>query len=107
MLKRCEDFRAARLQSLDRFKVEEDRSKEELDEEEALSKRLKLAFKAAKVNAAKKKEQKAKYVSPLFIVCCVGCLLMYGTCNHNIFCFHPLYHYHAIVCQQVDIMMTN
>ena len=58
----------ARLQSLDRFKVEEDRSKEELDEEEALSKRLKLAFKAAKVNAAKKKEQKAKYV-PQQILC--------------------------------------
>jgi hypothetical protein len=59
---RCEAFRAGRLQSLDRFKVEEDRSKEELDEEEALAKRLKLAFKAAKVMAAKKKEQKAKYV---------------------------------------------
>lgn len=40
--------------------VEEDRSKEELEEEEGLAKRLKLAFKAAKVNAAKKKEQKAK-----------------------------------------------
>ena len=40
--------------------MEEDRSAEELAEEEALAKRLKLAFKAAKVNAAKKKEAKAK-----------------------------------------------
>jgi hypothetical protein len=40
--------------------VEEDRSRAELDEEEALAKRLKLSFKAAKVNAAKKKEQKAR-----------------------------------------------
>lgn len=50
----------ARLQSIDRFKVDEDRSKEELDEEEALNKRLKLAFKTAKIMAAKKKEQKLK-----------------------------------------------
>ena len=40
--------------------MEEDRGKEELDEEEALAKRLKLAFKAAKLNNAKKKEQRAK-----------------------------------------------
>ena len=40
--------------------MEEDRTEEELEEEAALAKRLKIAFKAAKVNAAKKKEQKAK-----------------------------------------------
>lgn len=57
---RCDAFRANRLQSIDRFKVEEDRSREELDEEEALAKRLKLAFKAAKVAVAKKRELRAK-----------------------------------------------
>ena len=59
-LNRCEQFRTQRMQSLDRFKVEEDRSQEELEEEEALAKRLKLAFKAAKVAAAKRREQRAK-----------------------------------------------
>ena len=48
--------------------MEEDRSPEELQEEEALAKRLKLAFKAAKVNAAKKKEAKAKLVSLCFVL---------------------------------------
>lgn len=78
-LRRCDAFRAGRLLSLDRFKVEEDRSKEELEEEEALSKRLKLAFKAAKVAAAKRKEQRAKYVDERF--CNVLCVFVTLTTN--------------------------
>jgi len=55
----CDLFRAARLKSIDRFKVEEDRSHEELEEEELLAKRLRGAFKNAKAAVAKRKEQKA------------------------------------------------
>jgi hypothetical protein len=55
----CDHFRAARLKSIDRFKVEEDRSREELEEEEQLAKRLRAAFKNAKAAVAKRKEQKA------------------------------------------------
>jgi hypothetical protein len=55
----CDHFRAARLKSIDRFKVEEDRSREELEEEEQLAKRLRAAFKNAKAVVAKRKEHKA------------------------------------------------
>ena len=62
--------------------MEEDRSAEELAEEEALAKRLKLAFKAAKVNAAKKKEAKAKLVTA-----CISCSALFQTylllCHSN------------------------
>ena len=40
--------------------MDEDRSEEELKETEVLAKRLKLAYKAAKVSVAKRKEQREK-----------------------------------------------
>ncbi len=54
---RCEDFRARRLQSIDRFAVDDPRTSDQIEEEEQIVKRLKQAYKIAKINAAKRKEQ--------------------------------------------------
>lgn len=59
-LKRCEEFRTERLLSIDRFAVEETRSPEELVEVERMNLRLKQVYKAAKINAAKRKADKEK-----------------------------------------------
>jgi hypothetical protein len=50
-------FRASRVKAMDRFAVADNRSAEEVQEEEAIKKRIKAAYKAAKAAAAKKKAQ--------------------------------------------------
>lgn len=55
-IKKCEEFRTKRLQSIDRFAVDDPRTPEQIEEEEAIVKRLKQAYKLAKINAAKRKE---------------------------------------------------
>ena len=59
-IQRCEEFRQKRMQSIDRFAVEDPRTPEQIKEEEEITKRLKQAYKMAKVNAAKKKEKLTK-----------------------------------------------
>ena len=50
-------FRTSRVKAMDRFAVADNRSAEEVQEEEAIKKRIKAAYKAAKALAAKKKAQ--------------------------------------------------
>jgi hypothetical protein len=56
-LRRCEEFRQNRMKSIDRFAVEDPRTPDQIKEEEEITKRLKQAYKLAKLNAAKKKEK--------------------------------------------------
>jgi hypothetical protein len=59
-LEKCEQFRTQRNLSIDRFAVDDPRTLEQLEEEDLMTKRLKQAYKAAKLHAAKKKEKKAE-----------------------------------------------
>lgn len=57
MYNRCDEFRTKRIQSIDRFAVDDPRTPDQIEEEEQIIKRLKQAYKVAKINAAKRKEQ--------------------------------------------------
>jgi hypothetical protein len=55
--KRWNDFRDARAKAIDRFAVSDPRSQAELEEEDGIKKRLKAAYKQARLSAARRKEK--------------------------------------------------
>ena len=63
--KRWNDFRASRVQQINRFRVEDNRSDDELNKEDEIKKKIKNAYKLAKAAAEKKKQAEKSQANQL------------------------------------------